>query len=184
MEYNNFAKELEELSRKADAEIVKEADVVAATTTGAAKYRDMINNLNSKIVVVEEAAEVLEAHIITSMPKTARHLILIGDHQQLKPSPTVYELAKQYNLDTSLFERLIRMKIPHVTLNIQHRMRPEIADLLRPRIYRDLQDHEKVLKRQMITGIEKPVFFISHNVSEENLQDGKSKKTFMKQHLW
>ena len=62
-----------------------------------------------RIVIVEEAAEVLEAHIVTSMPKTTEHLILIGDHQQLKPSPTVFELARKYHLDISLFERMVRI---------------------------------------------------------------------------
>ena len=60
--------------------------------------------------MVEEAAEILEAHIVSALPKSVQHLILIGDHQQLKPSPTVYELAKNYNLDTSLFERMVSMK--------------------------------------------------------------------------
>ena len=58
-------------------------------------------------MIVEEAAEVLEAHIVTSMPETTEHLILIGDHQQLKPSPTVYELAVKYQLEMSLFERMV-----------------------------------------------------------------------------
>lgn len=31
-----------------------------------------------------------------------------GDHQQLQPSPTVYELATKYGLETSLFERMIK----------------------------------------------------------------------------
>ena len=61
-------------------------------------------------MIVEEAAEVLEAHIVVSMPRTTEHLILIGDHQQLKPSPTVYELALNYNLDVSLFERMVNIK--------------------------------------------------------------------------
>jgi len=60
-------------------------------------------------MIVEEAAEVLEAHIVTSMPETTQHLILIGDHQQLKPSPTVYDLAVKYQLDMSLFERLVSL---------------------------------------------------------------------------
>ena len=62
-------------------------------------------------MIVEEAAEVLEAHIVASMPRTIEHLILIGDHQQLKPSPTVYELALNYNLDVSLFERMVSRTI-------------------------------------------------------------------------
>ena len=77
------------------------------------------------IVIVEEAAEVLEAHIVTSMPETTQHLILIGDHQQLKPSPTVYALAKKYNLDLSLFERMVRETYPpfqneHLYLSPSH----------------------------------------------------------------
>lgn len=174
--YSRLAKTAAELERHKDAAILRRADVVAATTTGAAKYRNLLYNLDSKIVVVEEAAEVMEAHIITAMPKSTQHLILIGDHQQLKPSTTVYELAKKYHLDTSLFERMIKVKIPHVTLNVQHRMRPEIADLLRPRIYRDLFDHASVQRCGEIAGITKPMFFISHREKEDRLMDGKSKQ--------
>ena len=68
---------------------------------------DFQSTTQIRIVIVEEAAEVLEAHIVTSMPETTEHLILIGDHQQLKPSPTVYDLAKNYKLDMSLFERMV-----------------------------------------------------------------------------
>ena len=57
--------------------------------------------------MIEEAAEILEAHLVTSLTESCKHLILIGDHQQLRPSTTVYELAKKYNLETSLFERMI-----------------------------------------------------------------------------
>lgn len=31
-----------------------------------------------------------------------------GDHQQLQPSATVYELATKYGLETSFFERMIK----------------------------------------------------------------------------
>lgn len=50
------------------------------------------------IVIVEEAAEVLEAHIITSLSKDCQHLILIGDHLQLKPSTANYRIEKRFNL--------------------------------------------------------------------------------------
>ncbi len=39
------------------------------TTTGRAKYSDYISKINSPIVLVEEAAEVFEAHIIASLTK-------------------------------------------------------------------------------------------------------------------
>ena len=45
-------------------------------------------------MIVEEAAEVFEAHIVTSLTKKTKHVILIGDHEQLKPNAAVYELDK------------------------------------------------------------------------------------------
>ena len=75
--------------------------------------------LESKIVIVEEAAAVFEAHIVTALNTGCEHLILIGDHVQLKPSPSVHHLAVKYNLDVSLFERLIRNDFPNVRLNVQ-----------------------------------------------------------------
>lgn len=62
-------------------------------------------------MIVEEAAEVLESHIIAGITEHCEHLILIGDHQQLRPPTTVYKLAKDYQLDVSLFERLIKNNI-------------------------------------------------------------------------
>ena len=76
-------------------------------TIGAAKFRTLLQRIQPRITVVEEAAEVLESHIVTSLTPGCQHLILIGDHQQLRPNPTVYKLAKDYNLDVSLFERMV-----------------------------------------------------------------------------
>lgn len=80
--------------------------------------------LRPRIVIVEEAAEVLEAHLVASLTQACQHLILIGDHQQLRPNPAVYELAIKYNLEISLFERLIHNEYPHRMLANQHRMAP------------------------------------------------------------
>ncbi|CAL4077468.1 unnamed protein product, partial [Meganyctiphanes norvegica] len=88
--------------------IMRKASVVGMTTTGAATYNSILKLLAPSIVIIEEAAEILESHVITSMTSKCKHLIMIGDHQQLKPSATVYELAKKYNLETSLFERMVK----------------------------------------------------------------------------
>lgn len=37
------------------------------TTTGRAKYSEMLKDINFPIIVVEEAAEVFEAHITASL---------------------------------------------------------------------------------------------------------------------
>lgn len=62
--------------------------VIGMTTTGAAKYRQILQQLKPRLVIIEEAAEVLEAHTITSLSKECQHLILIGDHQQVREPHT------------------------------------------------------------------------------------------------
>ena len=41
--------------------LLKTCDVIAMTTTGAAKFKLMLQGLDSKIMLVEEAGEILEA---------------------------------------------------------------------------------------------------------------------------
>ncbi|XP_078092539.1 NFX1-type zinc finger-containing protein 1 isoform X1 [Mustelus asterias] len=172
--YQAAADRLAELRLQEDLWVLKEAKVVGMTTTGAAKYRKVLQELQPRIVVVEEAAEVLEAHLITTLSSACQHLILIGDHQQLRPSATVYDLARNFYLEVSLFERLVKVNVPYVRLDYQHRMRPEIAALLSPHIYEQLENHPSVLNYENIKGISSNLFFIEHDYPEEEIQDGKS----------
>ena len=61
-----------------DQNTLATAKVVGMTTTGAAKYQDVLQGLKPKIVIVEEAAEVLEAYITTALSESCEQLILIG----------------------------------------------------------------------------------------------------------
>ena len=89
------------------------------------------------------------------------------DHQQLRPTPAVHDLAKRYKLDVSLFERMVNVGIQCEMLNVQHRMRPEIATLMK-HIYNDLENHESVEKYEDIKGMKKNMFFINHKYMEES----------------
>ncbi|NWW85140.1 ZNFX1 protein, partial [Rhynochetos jubatus] len=173
-QYQAAAERLTELRLQEDLCILKEAQVVGMTTTGAAKYRQILQKVEPRIVIVEEAAEVLEAHTITTLSKACQHLILIGDHQQLRPSANVYDLAKNFNLEVSLFERLVKVDFPFVHLKYQHRMRPEIAQLLSPHIYQELENHPSVLKYENIKGVSSNLFFVEHDFPEQEIQEGKS----------
>ncbi|KAH7710444.1 NFX1-type zinc finger-containing protein 1-like protein [Aphelenchoides avenae] len=81
--------------------------IVGMTTTGAAMHQVSLCALKPRIVIVEEAAEVFEAHILTSLTAACQHVILIGGRKQLRQRPAVNELASKYKFDPSLFERLI-----------------------------------------------------------------------------
>ncbi|KAJ8721998.1 hypothetical protein PYW08_004400 [Mythimna loreyi] len=149
--------------------------VVGMTTSGAARMRKLLQAIAPKIVIVEEAAEVLEQHIITSLTKDCQHFILIGDHQQLRPSASHIKLAKKYNIEVSLFERMITNGMHSRRLNVQHRMRPEIAALISPHIYPDLANHPSVEGFKNVPGIEKNLYFFTHDYREEAQVESNSK---------
>ena len=165
-----YCQDIKQATRDKHIEALRQADVIGMTTTGAARHYEVLQSIKPKIVIVEEAAEVLEGHIVTALSDECEHLILIGDHKQLKPSPTVYQLAKKYKLDLSLFERMINNKVSYESLNYQHRMRPEIANIIRL-IYPYLKDHEIVLNKPDIRGVSRNVFFITHQHAEEEEED-------------
>ncbi|XP_074753638.1 NFX1-type zinc finger-containing protein 1-like isoform X2 [Athene noctua] len=167
-EYEQSAAQLAQHRLQEDLRILRQSRVIGMTTTGAAKYRKLLQSIQPQTVIVEEAAEILEAHVLTCLTPSCKHLILIGDHQQLRPKPADYTLEKKYHLGISLFERMINNEIPHVQLLCQHRMRPEISQLLVPFFYEALRDHPAVGSYERIKGVESSVFFIQH-VGAENL---------------
>lgn len=173
-EFKNACKAHLEIQMQEDKDIMKHATVIGMTTTCAAKYQPVLKELGPRIIVVEEAAEVLEAHVITTLSKQCEHLILIGDHQQLKPNPTVYKLAQNFNLDLSLFERMIKNKLEYNCLQQQHRMRPEIAKIMKI-IYPSLLNHEIVHTYQDIKGVSKNVFFVDHSEKESSEEESRSR---------
>ena len=173
LDYERILARQREVMQEEDLHVLQDARVIGMTTTCAARYRQILQRISPKIVLVEEAAEVLEAHTITSLTKGCQHLILIGDHQQLRPSNAVFELAKKYKLDVSLFERMITVGIPCERLSVQHRMRPEIASLMK-HIYTDLENHESVEKYEDIKGIKKNMFFVNHSHLENHNDESHS----------
>ena len=161
-EYKQLCEELEAVIFEEEEQVLRRATVIGMTTTCAARYHSMLQRIAPKIVVIEEAAEVMEAHIITSLSHNTKHTILIGDHKQLRPKATVYELAKKYNLEVSLFERMVMNSMDCKRLSTQHRMRPEIAALTK-RIYdHEIIDHESVCHFRDISGVCHNLFFIDH----------------------
>ena len=165
--YNEKCDVANRYKQRMDRYVLEAADVIGMTTTGAAKYQQILHLVKPKIVIVEEAAEVLESHIVSALNADTQHLILIGDHEQLRPNPNDYDLAIKYKLDISLFERLVMNRFPHATLQIQHRMRPQIADLVRNHIYDVLHDHESVTKYPKVKGVSSNLFLIQHSKPEK-----------------
>jgi hypothetical protein len=87
-------------------ETLRKMRVIGCTTTAAAKYSKLIRGANPDIVLVEEAGEILESHILTALTACVKQLILIGDDKQLRPrvNITPYLLRREPGMTlTGLF---------------------------------------------------------------------------------
>lgn len=175
IELNESSKRLSEMRLQEDRFVMRNAMIIAMTTTGSSRYHNVLKDIGPRIVIVEEAAEVFEAHVVSALSEHCEHLILIGDHVQLRPNPAVYKLAKTFQLDVSLFERLIKNDIKRVMLSTQHRMRPEISCLMRHFYPERINDHPSVNVFPDITGLYKNIFFLNHNKLETRQTDLTSK---------
>ena len=161
---------LDEYDNNAMFKMISKEHIVGMTTTGAVKFKSILNKLKSKDVIIEEAAEVIESHIVTSMTQNTEHLILIGDHMQLKPGINDIEIEKTYHLDLSLFERMIKNSFQNVRLKVQRRMRPEISVLVNL-FYGDIGDHPSVHGRSNVKNLKHNMFFFDHRWPEKPNED-------------
>ena len=151
-----------------DETYLQRANIIGMTTTGLSKYRPLIASLNPKVILIEEAAEVIEAPVTAACVDSLEHLILVGDHQQLQGHCNERELeGEPYNLNMSMFERLVHNDMPYKTLLRQRRMEPEFRRLLAP-IYPQLKDHPDVVGRSCLPiGMgDCKSFFFDHDFPE------------------
>jgi len=80
-EYNRSQQRLQWEFSSDIASVLRSKRIVGCTTTAAAKYREEIQAFNPNILLVEEAGEILESHVLTSIGPETSQMILIGDHK-------------------------------------------------------------------------------------------------------
>ena len=138
----NVQRQLTDVNDDVDRRVLQTADVIGVTTTGLARRIATLQHVKCKVVMCEEAGEMLEAHMLSALLPSVEHFIQIGDHQQLRPQINNYKLSLEsqqgspYQLDRSQFERLAvgdkgSPRIQVAQLNLQWRMRPEISSLIK-----------------------------------------------------
>ncbi|EGR46246.1 uncharacterized protein TRIREDRAFT_66551 [Trichoderma reesei QM6a] len=177
---DSLYRQIDSLYKESKRKIVKEKRIIGCTTTGAAMYQSIIRAASPDIVLVEEAGEILEAHIITSLGPSVKQLILIGDHKQLRPKVNNYNLTVEkgegFDLNVSLFERLIRQGHDFAALEEQHRSHPDISQFARLLAYPELKDVPKTSSYPPIRGLQKRVVFVHHEHPEEQLDSVRDRR--------
>lgn len=150
-------------------------NIIGCTTTGLTKYRGFLAATGARVLLIEEAAETREANVTSALFPSLDQLILVGDHQQLPPQCDIARLGSEpFNLNISLFERLVRNRIPYTMLNRQRRMAPELRYIVQ-QYYPDLKDHPLVkdnANRPLIPGMgSRRSWFFTHEWPEETDAD-------------
>lgn len=167
--------QIESLYNESKRKVLREKRIIGCTTTAAAMYQSLIESAKPDVILGEEAAEILEAHIITALSSSVKQLVLIGDHKQLRPKVSNYELTVEkgdgFNLNMSLFERLISQGHSHTTLREQHRSHPEISFFSRRLAYEHLVDGAECLRRPEVKGLRGRVIFVHHEHHEDKLSE-------------
>lgn len=180
---------LDGIHDEVDRRVLETADVIGVTTTGLAKRISVLRHVRSKVVICEEAGEVMEPHMISALLPSVEHFIQIGDHQQLRPQINNYGLSLEskqgglYQLDRCQFERLSvgepgRTPFPVAQLDTQRRMRPEISTLIRETLYPRLIDHPSTKTFPDVVGMRLNVFWLDH----ENMENSAGTDRHQKSH--
>ncbi|OHF03871.1 ATPase [Colletotrichum orchidophilum] len=169
--FNDAQRQVDTMFNESKCSFMQTKKLIGCTTTAAAMYKSLIKAAKPDVVLVEEAGEILEAHVLTALHSETNQVILIGDHKQLRPKTNNYALSVEkgdgFDLNRSLFERLILQGHEHVTLQKQHRMHPEISDLVRQMTYPDLLDDDKTKARKSPKGFQGRVSFVNHSHPED-----------------
>ena len=55
--------------------------IIGCMTTGAAKFVQGIHTAKPDVLLIEEAGEILESHVLTAMSENTSQVILIGEHK-------------------------------------------------------------------------------------------------------
>lgn len=167
-EFEAIRSELPQFHDNGRRQILQDAQIVAVTTTELAKHPELLHPIQAKVIVCDDAGEFLESQILTAILPSTEHIILIGDHNQLRPKVQTQKLQHTHPegalnpLDVSLFERLLDLAYPLSILPLQRRMRPSIAWL--NRLVRDTAfgNDDLVMTFPEVAGMERPLFWLNH----------------------
>ncbi|KAM7189183.1 AAA domain containing protein [Rhypophila sp. PSN 637] len=170
--FNNIQSNINIQFAESDRHGLLSKTIIGCATTGAAKYTRLIRTAKPDIVLVEEAGEILESHILTALAPSVKRIILIGDHKQLQPKINTYALNMEkgdgFDLNQSLFERLIMQGATHTALRKQHQMALGISAFPRALTYPDLLDGPKTIERPRILGLANRVIWFNHSHQEDS----------------
>ncbi len=172
-------KEVRRIENQMRDDILEHAQVICATCVGAGDL--LLDSRRFPLVLLDEATQATEPASLIPLTKGARHVVLVGDHQQLPPT-VISRRAEEGGLAQSLFERLNLLGAPTTMLTTQYRMHPVIREWPSERFYHGkLEDGIGADERVAPAGFvwpdwDSPVAFVPVEGVEDTSPDGASKQ--------
>lgn len=165
-------KEFREREKQCVASLIRDSKVVLATLHGAGGFQ--LKNEKFDVVIIDEASQALEAQCWVPL-LFAKKLVLAGDHLQLPPTikssnmhpkPGISnsksnesESNKNFNLETTLFDRLLTLHGPSIKrmLTIQYRMHEKIMRFPSDEMYGSRLIAAEAVKARLLISLPYPV---------------------------
>ncbi|XP_045893560.1 DNA-binding protein SMUBP-2 [Micropterus dolomieu] len=154
-EIGELRKELKTREATAITQILKSADVVLSTNTGACDGSPLkfLPEAHFDWVVIDECAQALESSCWIALLR-ARKCILAGDYKQLPPT-IKSQTAASKGLSLSLMERLIQMYGDSVVrmLTVQYRMNSAIMEWASKEMYQGRLTAHSSVERHVLKDL-------------------------------
>lgn len=104
--------------------ILDNADVICCTCV--TSFDPRLKPYRFPFVLIDEATQAIESECLLPLLKGCKQAVLVGDHMQLGPVVICREAANA-GLKQSLFERLVKLGLKPVRLQVQYRMHPDLS---------------------------------------------------------
>jgi regulator of nonsense transcripts 1 len=162
--------------KRAENDVLMNADVICCTCITSADRR--IREFTFHHVLIDEATQAIEPECLLPMLKSAKQVILVGDHLQLGPVVICRETAKA-GLNRSLFERLVLLGHRPIRLQVQYRMHPNLTFFPSNTFYEGtlqngITEDDRKMNNKFPWPENKPLFFLNLYGSEEISASGTS----------
>jgi len=169
--YEKLVKDKSHLERSLQHDVLGKAALVGITAPALGKLASLVGALEPDVVLVDDASEVLESHVLVSLAPTTRHLILVGDGAVPRPGTPSHRLGRQFRLEASMFGRLLARGVQHAALTTQRRSPPHLSHLLAS-LYPPPRDAAAASaaaapNAPSVRGVERPLFWIHSDKAEE-----------------
>lgn len=137
--------------------------VVFSTVSNRFSYKLKYENFEN--IFLDEAGQIPEAYVWTLLRNEVKRIVMAGDFHQLEA--IVSEKGEEFLHQRSMMERLIDIGVPHILLNIQRRMNPQIISFPNQKYY----DNALKTNYQSDNKNIEPYLLVNVNGKEENIDN-------------